>query len=45
MLFRSDLKEARKVIANSEATVTYEPENGGKWDEAYEFYKKEILGK
>ena len=40
-----DLKEARKVIANSEATVTYEPENGGKWDEAYEFYKKEILGK
>lgn len=40
-----DLKEARKVIANSEATVTYEPENSGKWDEVYEFYKKEILGK
>lgn len=40
-----DLKEARKVIANSEKPVVYEPENRAEWDKAYEFYKKEILKK
>lgn len=40
-----DLKEARKVIANSEKPVVYEPENREEWDKAYEFYKKEILKK
>lgn len=40
-----DLKEAREVIANSEAPTVYEPENGAEWDKAYEFYKKNILKK
>ena len=40
-----DLKEAREVIANSEAPTVYEPENGVEWDKAYEFYKKNILKK
>ena len=41
----SDLKEARRVIANSEEPVVYDPENSVEWDKAYEFYKKEILKK
>lgn len=40
-----DLKEARAVIANSEAPAVYEPEGGDEWDKAYEFYKKNILKK
>ena len=40
-----DLKEAREVIANSEAPTVYEPENGVEWDKACEFYKKNILKK
>ena len=41
----SDLQEARRVIANSEEPVVYEPENSAEWDKAYEFYKREILKK
>ena len=41
----SDLKEARRVIANSEEPVVYDPENSVEWDKDYEFYKKEILKK
>lgn len=41
----SDLKEARRVIANSEEPVVYDPENSVEWDKVYEFYKKEILKK
>ena len=40
-----NLKEAREVIANSEAPTVYEPENGVECDKAYEFYKKNILKK
>lgn len=38
-----DLAEARKVIADSDRPVVYEPENKDAWDRAYEFYQKEIL--
>ncbi len=38
-----DLAEARKVIADSDRPVVYEPENKDAWDRAYEFYRKEIL--
>lgn len=38
----TDLKEARQVIAASEAPVTYWPENHEDWNTAYEFYKKNI---
>lgn len=40
-----DLKEARKVIADSEEPAVYEPQDGDEWDEAYDFYKKNILKK
>ncbi len=40
-----DLKEARAVIANSEQPVVYQPENRDAWEEAYAFYKKNILKK
>lgn len=35
-----DLKEARSIIANSEKTYEYEPQNDKLWDEAYERYLK-----
>lgn len=41
----ADLKEARKVVSASEEPVTYMPENTGEWEQAYEFYKKNILNK
>lgn len=31
-----DVKEARQIIKNSEATYEYEPQDREKWDEAYE---------
>lgn len=40
-----DLAQARKVIANSEEPVEYEPADREEWDKAYKFYKKEILKK
>lgn len=40
-----NLKEARRVITQSEAPVTYLPENSGDWDKAYEFYKKNIINR
>lgn len=40
-----NLKEARRVIAQSETPVTYLPENSGDWDKAYEFYKKNIINR
>lgn len=40
-----DLKEARKVIADSEQPVVYEPQDREEWDRVYQFYKENILGK
>lgn len=39
-----DVKEARKIIANSEATDEYMPQDREKWDEAYEKFV-EIMAK
>ena len=38
----SNLKEARKIIADSFDVVCYEPQNTGAWDAAYEKYEKII---
>ena len=38
-----DLAEARKVIADSDRPVVYQPENKEEWDKAYEFYRERIL--
>ena len=38
-----DLKEARKVIANSDQPIIYQPENQEKWSQAYQFYVEKIL--
>ena len=35
-----DIKEARKIVADSETFLTYKPEEPGKWDAAYEDFKK-----
>lgn len=40
-----DLKEARKVIANSEQSIIYSPEAQEEWDRAYQFYTETILQK
>ena len=37
-----DLKEARRIIANSEQTYEYLPKDGEKWDAAYEKFKSII---
>lgn len=37
-----DVKEARSIIANSETTYEYEPQNKEKWDEAYERFVRMI---
>ena len=39
----ADLKEARKIVADSTHIDEYKPQNPEKWDEVYEFYKKNIL--
>lgn len=41
----ADLKEARKVIADSEEPKTYQPEKTEEWNQAYKQYKKKILNK
>lgn len=37
-----DLKEARQIIAASEQTKTYEPQDAERWDAAYEDYNRVI---
>ncbi len=37
-----DVKEARQIIANSETTYEYLPQDTGKWDAAYEKFKSFI---
>lgn len=40
-----DVQEARRIIAASEETYEYIPQNSIQWDEAYETYKQLILNK
>ena len=39
-----DIKEARRIVADSEIFITYHPEESEKWDEAYLDFTK-ILSK
>lgn len=38
-----DIKEARKIISNSEDTKVYEPQNENEWSKAYELFKTIII--
>lgn len=38
-----DIKEARKIVADSETFITYQPEDTEKWDAAYEEFKKILV--
>lgn len=39
-----DLKEARQIIARSEETTIYEPQDTARWDAAYEDYNRVVHG-
>ena len=38
-----DIKEARKIIANSENVTVYEPQKDENWDEIYKNVKESLL--
>lgn len=40
----ASIEEARKIIADGEKLLCYQPENTKVWDEAYEEFKKYIVG-
>ncbi|MBN2852382.1 MAG: rhamnulokinase [Clostridia bacterium] len=40
-----DLKQARGIIRNSFEIKTYKPQNADKWDEVYQYFEKNIIGK
>ena len=38
-----DIKEARKIIANSENVTVYKPQKDENWDEIYKNVKESLL--